>query len=110
MTRFCCDPVLLAQATYKRYQSEHKTKQDSLDRSQTDLKKLRRKSQGKHASKYQIKENEVRPDAGGLSGDWCPRRGGSGWDAVKRCVCVGGFTAHGVLRVLSWRVGDQPGW
>ncbi|XP_067100617.1 brain-specific angiogenesis inhibitor 1-associated protein 2-like protein 1a isoform X1 [Osmerus mordax] len=45
-------------ATYKRYQSEHKSKQDSLDRSQTDLKKLRRKSQGKHASKYQIKENE----------------------------------------------------
>ena len=70
LTRFCFDPVLLAQATYKRYQSEHKSKQDSLDRSQTDLKKLRRKSQGKHASKYQIKENEVRPEAGGMSGDW----------------------------------------
>ncbi|KAM9424085.1 brain-specific angiogenesis inhibitor 1-associated protein 2-like protein 1a isoform 2-T2 [Pholidichthys leucotaenia] len=45
-------------ATFKRYQSEHKLKQDSLDRSQTDLKKLRRKSQGKHPSKYEIRENE----------------------------------------------------
>ncbi|KAF7663770.1 hypothetical protein LDENG_00201340 [Lucifuga dentata] len=45
-------------ATFKRYQSEHKLKQDSLERSQTDLKKLRRKSQGKHSSKYDIKENE----------------------------------------------------
>ncbi|XP_053197244.1 brain-specific angiogenesis inhibitor 1-associated protein 2-like protein 1a isoform X2 [Scomber japonicus] len=45
-------------ATFKRYQSEHKVKQDCLERSQTDLKKLRRKSQGKHSSKYEIKENE----------------------------------------------------
>ncbi|XP_070707339.1 brain-specific angiogenesis inhibitor 1-associated protein 2-like protein 1a [Pempheris klunzingeri] len=45
-------------ATFKRYQSEHKVKLDSLERSQTDLKKLRRKSQGKHSSKYEIKENE----------------------------------------------------
>lgn len=45
-------------ATFKRYQSEHKLKQDSLERSQTDLKKLRRKSQGKHSSKYDMKENE----------------------------------------------------
>ncbi|KAK6328291.1 hypothetical protein J4Q44_G00002690 [Coregonus suidteri] len=45
-------------ATFKRYQSEHKIKQDSLERSQTDLKKLRRKSQGKQATKYEIKENE----------------------------------------------------
>ncbi|XP_023285079.1 brain-specific angiogenesis inhibitor 1-associated protein 2-like protein 1 isoform X1 [Seriola lalandi dorsalis] len=45
-------------ATFKRYQSEHKLKQDSLERTQTDLKKLRRKSQGKHSSKYEIKENE----------------------------------------------------
>ncbi|XP_028332567.1 brain-specific angiogenesis inhibitor 1-associated protein 2-like protein 1a isoform X2 [Gouania willdenowi] len=45
-------------ATFKRYQSEHKLKQDSLDRTQTDLRKLRRKSQGKHASKYEIKQNE----------------------------------------------------
>ncbi|KAL1277632.1 hypothetical protein QQF64_024305, partial [Cirrhinus molitorella] len=45
-------------ATFKRYQTEHKMKQDSLERSQTDLKKLRRKSQGKNASKYESKENE----------------------------------------------------
>nr|XP_057918572.1 brain-specific angiogenesis inhibitor 1-associated protein 2-like protein 1a isoform X2 [Doryrhamphus excisus] len=45
-------------ATFKRYQSEHKLKQDSLERSQTDLKKLRRKSQGKNVSKYEVKENE----------------------------------------------------
>ncbi|KAM7371041.1 hypothetical protein PAMP_010541 [Pampus punctatissimus] len=45
-------------ATFKRYQSEHKMKQDSLERSQTDLKKLRRKSQGKNSFKYEIKENE----------------------------------------------------
>ncbi|RVE59392.1 hypothetical protein OJAV_G00188070 [Oryzias javanicus] len=45
-------------ATFKRYQTEHKLKQDSLERSQTDLKKLRRKSQSKHTSKYDHKENE----------------------------------------------------
>uniref|UniRef100_A0A672FJ72 BAR/IMD domain-containing adapter protein 2-like 1 n=1 Tax=Salarias fasciatus TaxID=181472 RepID=A0A672FJ72_SALFA len=45
-------------ATYKRYQMEHKMKQDSLERSQSDLKKLRRKSQGKNASKYENKESE----------------------------------------------------
>ncbi|KAJ3608000.1 hypothetical protein NHX12_025051, partial [Muraenolepis orangiensis] len=48
-------------ATFKRYQSEHKVKQDSLDRSQTELKKLRRKSQGKSSTKelkYNIRENE----------------------------------------------------
>ncbi|KAI1895992.1 hypothetical protein AGOR_G00090220 [Albula goreensis] len=45
-------------ATFKRYQTEHKLKQDSLERSQSDLKKLRRKSQGKNATKYESKENE----------------------------------------------------
>uniref|UniRef100_A0A3B4CH38 BAR/IMD domain-containing adapter protein 2-like 1 n=1 Tax=Pygocentrus nattereri TaxID=42514 RepID=A0A3B4CH38_PYGNA len=45
-------------ATFKRYQTEHKLKQDSLERSQADLKKLRRKSQGKNALKYESKENE----------------------------------------------------
>ncbi|KAJ8344997.1 hypothetical protein SKAU_G00291900 [Synaphobranchus kaupii] len=45
-------------ATFKRYQSEHKIKQDSVDKSQSELKKLRRKSQGKNNSKYQTKENE----------------------------------------------------
>ena len=43
---------------------EHKMKQDSLERSQSELKKLRRKSQGKNANKYESKENEV-----GCSGD-----------------------------------------
>ncbi|TRZ04399.1 hypothetical protein DNTS_018054, partial [Danionella cerebrum] len=45
-------------ATFKRYQTEHRMKQDSLERSQSDLKKLRRKSQGKNAFKYESKENE----------------------------------------------------
>ncbi|KAF0032638.1 hypothetical protein F2P81_014928 [Scophthalmus maximus] len=45
-------------ATYKRYQMEHKMKQDSLERSQSDLKKLRRKSQGKNANKYENRESE----------------------------------------------------
>uniref|UniRef100_A0A8C6TKK1 BAR/IMD domain-containing adapter protein 2-like 1 n=1 Tax=Neogobius melanostomus TaxID=47308 RepID=A0A8C6TKK1_9GOBI len=45
-------------ATYKRYQMEHKMKQDSLDKSHSDLKKLRRKSQGKNANKYENKESE----------------------------------------------------
>lgn len=35
-------------------------KQDSLDRSNSELKKLRRKSQGKNANKYENKESEVR--------------------------------------------------
>ncbi|XP_034750118.1 brain-specific angiogenesis inhibitor 1-associated protein 2-like protein 1b isoform X1 [Etheostoma cragini] len=45
-------------ATFKRFQMEHKMKQDSLERSQSDLKKLRRKSQGKNANKYENKESE----------------------------------------------------
>ncbi|XP_004558433.2 brain-specific angiogenesis inhibitor 1-associated protein 2-like protein 1b isoform X1 [Maylandia zebra] len=45
-------------ATFKRYQMEHKMKQDSLEKSQADLKKLRRKSQGKNANKYENKESE----------------------------------------------------
>lgn len=56
----CHSPV--KQATFKRYQSEHKVKQDSLERSKTDLKKLRRKSQGKNSSKYECRENEVRSE------------------------------------------------
>ncbi|KAM7372071.1 hypothetical protein PAMP_009266 [Pampus punctatissimus] len=45
-------------ATFKRYQMEHKVKQDSLERSHSELKKLRRKSQGKNANKYENKESE----------------------------------------------------
>ncbi|KAM4632378.1 BAR/IMD domain-containing adapter protein 2-like 1 [Discoglossus pictus] len=46
-------------ATLKRYQSEHKNKMDSLEKSQADLKKLRRKSQGtRNVNKYDMKETE----------------------------------------------------
>ncbi|XP_061604310.1 brain-specific angiogenesis inhibitor 1-associated protein 2-like protein 1b isoform X2 [Phyllopteryx taeniolatus] len=45
-------------ATFKRYQAEHKVKQDSVEKSQADLKRLRRKSQGKNAGKYENKESE----------------------------------------------------
>ncbi|XP_037544873.1 brain-specific angiogenesis inhibitor 1-associated protein 2-like protein 1 [Nematolebias whitei] len=45
-------------ATFKRFQMEQKMKQDSLERAQADLKKLRRKSQGKNANKYENKESE----------------------------------------------------
>ncbi|XP_066432473.1 BAR/IMD domain-containing adapter protein 2-like 1 isoform X1 [Eleutherodactylus coqui] len=46
-------------ATLKRYQTEHKNKMDSLEKSQADLKKLRRKSQGtRNATKYDMKETE----------------------------------------------------
>ncbi|KAG8433062.1 hypothetical protein GDO86_017367 [Hymenochirus boettgeri] len=46
-------------ATLKRYQSEHKVRLDSLEKSQTELKKLRRKSQGtRNVTKYEMKETE----------------------------------------------------
>ncbi|XP_061701212.1 brain-specific angiogenesis inhibitor 1-associated protein 2-like protein 1 isoform X2 [Syngnathoides biaculeatus] len=45
-------------ATFKRYQMEHRMKQDSVEKSQADLKRLRRKSQGKNANKYENKESE----------------------------------------------------
>ncbi|XP_015232522.1 brain-specific angiogenesis inhibitor 1-associated protein 2-like protein 1a [Cyprinodon tularosa] len=45
-------------ATFKRYQTDYKLKQESLDRSQTDLKKLRRKGHSKTTSKFGLKENE----------------------------------------------------
>uniref|UniRef100_A0A4W3HAD7 BAR/IMD domain containing adaptor protein 2 like 1a n=1 Tax=Callorhinchus milii TaxID=7868 RepID=A0A4W3HAD7_CALMI len=46
-------------ATLKKYQTEHRSKQDSLEKSQAELKKLRRKSQGtKNAHKYEYKEQE----------------------------------------------------
>ncbi|XP_048089083.1 brain-specific angiogenesis inhibitor 1-associated protein 2 isoform X2 [Alosa alosa] len=44
-------------AALKKYQMEHKSKGESLERCQAELKKLRRKSQGsKHPSKYGDKE------------------------------------------------------
>ncbi|XP_018427647.1 PREDICTED: brain-specific angiogenesis inhibitor 1-associated protein 2-like protein 1 [Nanorana parkeri] len=46
-------------ATLKRFQTEHRHKIDSLEKSQSDLKKLRRKSQGtKNGGKYDMKESE----------------------------------------------------
>ncbi|XP_069839955.1 BAR/IMD domain-containing adapter protein 2-like 1 isoform X2 [Dendropsophus ebraccatus] len=46
-------------ATLKRYQTEHKHRMDSLEKSQAELKKLRRKSQGaRNATKYDMKETE----------------------------------------------------
>lgn len=58
----CC-PL---QAALKKYQMEHKSKGESLEKCQAELKKLRRKSQGsKHPSKYGDKEMRVssRPPA-----------------------------------------------
>ncbi|XP_008071090.2 brain-specific angiogenesis inhibitor 1-associated protein 2-like protein 1 [Carlito syrichta] len=46
-------------ATLKRYQTEHKNKLDSLEKSQAELKKIKRKSQGgRNALKYEHKEIE----------------------------------------------------
>ena len=49
------------QAALKKYQVEHKSKGESLEKCQGELKKLRRKSQGsKNPSKYGEKEIQVR--------------------------------------------------
>uniref|UniRef100_A0A670XQF4 BAR/IMD domain-containing adapter protein 2-like 1 n=1 Tax=Pseudonaja textilis TaxID=8673 RepID=A0A670XQF4_PSETE len=46
-------------ATLKRYQTEHRSKLDSLEKSQAELKKIRRKSQGgRNAIKYEHRESE----------------------------------------------------
>ncbi|XP_036913722.1 brain-specific angiogenesis inhibitor 1-associated protein 2-like protein 1 isoform X2 [Sturnira hondurensis] len=46
-------------ATLKRYQTEHRNKLESLEKSQAELKKIRRKSQGgRNALKYEHKEIE----------------------------------------------------
>ncbi|XP_061455677.1 brain-specific angiogenesis inhibitor 1-associated protein 2-like protein 1 isoform X2 [Rhineura floridana] len=46
-------------ATLKKYQNEHRSKLDSLEKSQAELKKIRRKSQGgRNATKYEHKETE----------------------------------------------------
>ncbi|XP_053132764.1 brain-specific angiogenesis inhibitor 1-associated protein 2-like protein 1 isoform X2 [Hemicordylus capensis] len=46
-------------ATLKRYQNEHRNKLDSLEKSQAELKKIRRKSQGgKNTLKFEHKEIE----------------------------------------------------
>ncbi|PKU43237.1 brain-specific angiogenesis inhibitor 1-associated protein 2-like protein 1 [Limosa lapponica baueri] len=51
--------MLPLQATLKRYQTEHRSKLDSLEKSQAELKKIRRKSQGaRNVLKYEHKEME----------------------------------------------------
>uniref|UniRef100_H3AV64 BAR/IMD domain containing adaptor protein 2 like 1 n=1 Tax=Latimeria chalumnae TaxID=7897 RepID=H3AV64_LATCH len=46
-------------ATLKRYQTEHRIKLDSLEKSQSELKKLKRKTHGpKNVMKYEAKESE----------------------------------------------------
>lgn len=53
---------LFTQATLKKYQSERKSKADSIERCQSQLKKLRRKSQGsRHPNKYGDREMQVTP-------------------------------------------------
>lgn len=53
---------LPVQAALKKYQLEHKSKGESLEKCQGELKKLRRKSQGsKNPSKYGEKEMQVSP-------------------------------------------------
>lgn len=52
----------LLKAALKKYQIEHKSKGESLEKCQGELKKLRRKSQGsKNPSKYGEKELQVSP-------------------------------------------------
>lgn len=56
-----CVCVPYAQAALKKYQIEHKSKGESLEKCQGELKKLRRKSQGsKNPAKYNDKELQVR--------------------------------------------------
>ncbi|XP_028670058.1 brain-specific angiogenesis inhibitor 1-associated protein 2-like protein 1 [Erpetoichthys calabaricus] len=45
-------------ATLKKYQTTHRDKLDMLEKSNSELKKLRRKSQGKNATKYEKLESE----------------------------------------------------
>ncbi|MEQ2204334.1 hypothetical protein XENOCAPTIV_011610, partial [Xenoophorus captivus] len=53
-------------ATLKKYQSERRSQSESIERCQSQLKKLRRKSQGsRHPNKYGDREMQVnRPSLG----------------------------------------------
>lgn len=67
------------QAALKKYQTEQRSKGDSLDKCQAELKKLRKKSQGsKNPQKYSDKELQVGPWAqrGGTS---IPCRAADAW-------------------------------
>lgn len=56
LTTFSCG----IQAALKKYQTEQRSKGDSLDKCQAELKKLRKKSQGsKNPQKYSDKELQV---------------------------------------------------
>lgn len=53
--------IILLQATLKKYQSERRSKSESIERCQSQLKKLRRKSQGsRHPNKYGDREMQVK--------------------------------------------------
>uniref|UniRef100_A0A0B8RYF7 BAR/IMD domain-containing adapter protein 2-like 1 n=1 Tax=Philothamnus irregularis TaxID=1899461 RepID=A0A0B8RYF7_9SAUR len=57
-------------ATLKRYQNEHRSKLDSLEKSQAELKKIRRKSQGgRNAIKYEHRESEYLETVTSRQGD-----------------------------------------
>lgn len=57
--------VDLFQATLKKYQGERRSKSESIERCQSQLKKLRRKSQGsRHPNKYGDREMQVKPKKG----------------------------------------------
>lgn len=79
-------------------------KQDSLDRSHSELKKLRRKSQGKNANKYELKENEVRGTPA-LRADVTPQRHSVAWHARAKQVL-----AH--LHCWLWKSWQalRPSW
>ncbi|CAL8287339.1 unnamed protein product, partial [Boreogadus saida] len=63
-------------AALKKYQMEHKSKGESLEKCQAELKKLRRKSQGsKNPAKYGEKEMQLGCTEGGCDG---PGEGSSG--------------------------------
>lgn len=58
--RFSFGSLLYIQAALKKYQTEQRSKGDSLDKCQAELKKLRKKSQGsKNPQKYSDKELQV---------------------------------------------------
>ena len=59
---------ILSQATLKKYQSERRSKTESIERCQSQLKKLRRKSQAtRHPNKYGDREMQVRRKPKGVN-------------------------------------------
>lgn len=69
-TMFLC--FFSLKAALKKYQMEHKSKGESLEKCHGELKKLRRKSQGsKNPSKYGEKEMQVSPRAAAATSAGC---------------------------------------